>query len=280
MTAVGYQAGYNNTDNGGVTTFVGYQAGKANTSGYGVAIGGNSATGTTTGNSYVAVGNNALRNNTTGSNNVAIGEASNNANTTASSNTAVGYQSMYTTTTGGTNTALGYQAGYSISTGTNNVCIGRADVSVGSNTHELHIATNGGGGKGSSTGYINPNGGGVYQGNNGATWSVTSDQRLKKNIVDNNIGLEKITAIQVRNFEYRLSEEVTDLPQDQAIKKQGVQLGVIAQELQQILPECVKTESTGVMTVDADNLTWYLVNAVKELSAQVAQLQSQLNQGA
>jgi hypothetical protein len=80
----------------------------------------------------------------------------------------------------------------------------------------------------------------------------------------------------VRNFEYRLPEEITDVPQDQAIQKQGIQLGVIAQELQQILPECVKTESTGVMTVDADNLTWYLINAVKELSAQVAQLQSQL----
>jgi len=47
-----------------------------------------------------------------------------------------------------------------------------------------------------------------------------------------------------------------------------VQLGVIAQELQLVLPECVKTESTGVMSVDADNLTWYMVNAIKELKAE------------
>jgi hypothetical protein len=47
-----------------------------------------------------------------------------------------------------------------------------------------------------------------------------------------------------------------------------VQLGVIAQELQAVLPDCVKTESTGVMSVDADNLTWYLVNAIKELKAE------------
>ena len=131
-------------------------------------------------------------------------------------------------------------------------------------------------GKGSSTGFMNPGSGGMYQYNNSTLWSVTSDQRLKKNIVDNNTGLDIINQIQVRNFEYRLPEEVTDIPQDQAIQKQGIQLGVIAQELQAVLPECVKTESTGVMTVDADNLTWYLVNAVKELSAQVAQLQSQL----
>jgi hypothetical protein len=128
-------------------------------------------------------------------------------------------------------------------------------------------------GKGSSTGFININGGGVYQGNNSAAWSITSDNRLKKNIVDNNNGLDVINQIQVRNFEYRLPEEITEVPQEQAIKKQGVQLGVIAQELKEILPECVKTESTGVMTVNADNLTWYLINAVKELTARVKQLE-------
>jgi hypothetical protein len=80
----------------------------------------------------------------------------------------------------------------------------------------------------------------------------------------------------VRNFEYRVEEEITDLPQNQAIKKEGIQLGVIAQELQQVLPECVKTESTGVMSVDSDNLTWYMINAIKELKAEVDSLKQQL----
>jgi hypothetical protein len=124
-------------------------------------------------------------------------------------------------------------------------------------------------GKGSTTGFINPNGGGVFQGNNSATWSVTSDRRLKKNIVDNNTGLDIINQIQVRNFEHRLPEEITELPQNQAIQKEGLHLGVIAQELHQVAPDCVKTESTGVMTVNTDNLTWYLVNAIKELKAEI-----------
>jgi hypothetical protein len=81
--------------------------------------------------------------------------------------------------------------------------------------------------------------------------------------------LDIINQIQVRNFEYRLPEEVTDVPQDQAIAKTGIQLGVIAQELQQILPDCVHTESTGVMSVDTDNLIWYLVNSIKELKAEI-----------
>ena len=43
--------------------------------------------------------------------------------------------------------------------------------------------------------------------------------------------------------------------------------GVIAQELQEVLPNCVKTESTGVMSVDSSNLTWHMINAIKDLKA-------------
>jgi len=131
-------------------------------------------------------------------------------------------------------------------------------------------------GKGTNTGYINMNGGGTYQGNNSAAWSITSDQRLKKNIVDNTIGLSAINAIQVRNFEYRTADEIIDLPKESAIDIKGVQLGAIAQELALVLPDCVKTESTGVMSVDTTNLTWHLINAVKELSAEVTALKAKL----
>jgi len=59
---------------------------------------------------------------------------------------------------------------------------------------------------------------------------------------------------------------------------------VIAQEIAEVLPDVVETSSTGVKTVNSDNLTWYLVNAVKELStkndelaAEIASLKSQIN---
>jgi len=127
-------------------------------------------------------------------------------------------------------------------------------------------------GKGGSTGFINPNGGGVYQGNNSSSWSTTSDRRIKKNITDNTIGLDKINQIQVRNFEYRTPEEITELPKHSAIDKQGVQVGVIAQEIEEILPDVVKEETTGVKRVDPDNITWYLVNAIKELKKEIDEL--------
>jgi hypothetical protein len=250
------------------------------------------------------VGVSVIYTNTTGSNNTGIGYQALNQNTTASDNTAVGYQALYSNTTGVGLTAVGYQALYACSTSNPNTAVGyQAGNAVTGNDNTLlgyrcggyntplttgaaciylgaYINASSGGvtneitvgyattGKGASTAFINANSGGTYNGANSTLWSVTSDQRLKKNIVDNTDGLSKITQIRVRNFEYRLPEEITELEAHCAIKKEGVQLGVIAQELQAVLPQCVKQESTGVLSVDADNLTWYLVNAIKELKAE------------
>jgi hypothetical protein len=121
---------------------------------------------------------------------------------------------------------------------------------------------------------------GVYQGNNSASWSTTSDERIKKNIEDNNTGLNAIKDIRVRNFEYRTEDEIVDFenPASAVVHKKGVQLGVIAQEIETILPDVVREESTGVKTVNPDNLTWYLVNAVKELSKQVDELKAEIQE--
>ena len=301
-TAVGYQAGYSNTT--GIINAFGASALYSNTTGvrnaafgaftlfanttgsYNSAFGGYDAAFippmyyNTTGSYNTAMGNGALAFNTTAYNNTAVGYqalyAANRTSDVNGNNTAIGYQAMYTTTTGATNTTIGYQAGYSIGTGSNNVYVGRADASVQNVTHEIAIGTAGIAGKGANTGFISPNGGGVYQGNNSAAWSITSDQRLKKNIVDNTDGLTAINGIKVRNFEYRLPDEITDLDKSNAVAITGVQLGPIAQELQQVLPDCVKTESTGVMSVDSNDVLWHLVTAVQQLSAQVTALQAKV----
>ena len=83
--------------------------------------------------------------------------------------------------------------------------------------------------------------------------------------------------MRVRNFKYRTEEEIEGLPSNQVIKKEGLQLGVIAQEIQKVLPDCVEELSTGVLQVNPDNITWYLVNAVKELSAKCDSLQNEIN---
>jgi len=233
--------------------------------------------------------------NTTGSQNTFIGKDAGAQTTIGSANTAVGFQALgssnRTSDDNDANTAVGYQAGTSKTTGNNNVFIGKSSgTSFTSGSSSIYIgqgtgASSGGvsneivvgtqiQGKGSDTGYGK---GTWYQGNNSSSWSTVSDRRLKKNIVDNTEGLEKINALQVKNFEYRLSEEVTELDQSNAINKAGVQLGVIAQELQEVCPDCVKEESTGVLSVNTDNLTWHMINAIKQLSAKCDSLQAEID---
>jgi hypothetical protein len=287
-TAIGYQAG-NAQSTGGASTFVGYRAGYTGVDLDNVTAVGREALYLTTGDYNTALGAQALYSNTTASNCVAVGYQALYSKTGGSTdgNVSVGYQAGYSSTSSTTNVFIGVQAGYYNTTGNSNVMIGSnaGALSVNATTGDANIYIGGGvrgsaagnaneivigyltTGKGSNTGFINPVGGGVYQGNNSGSWSTTSDQRLKKNIVDNTDGLDKITAVRVRNFEYRLPEEVTELDEHCAVPNTGVQLGVIAQELQAVLPDCVKTESTGVLSVDPDNLTWYMVNAIKELKA-------------
>jgi hypothetical protein len=300
-SAFGNNALESNTT-GANNTAVGYAALDANTTGiHNIAVGINALGANTTGIYNVSIGSNNLLNNTTGSQNIALGGSALGGNTTASNNTAVGYEALVNNTTGASNTAVGYKAGEDITTGIENICVGvnsgawTSGVTTGSNnvhigsytnpsagnvSSELVISAsnNGATGKGANTGFINAQGGGNYAGNNSASWSTTSDRRLKKNIVDNNQGLEIINQIKVRNFEYRLPEEITELDPKYAINIPGVQLGPIAQELQEVCADCVTVESTGVLGVDSDDVFWHLVNAVKQLSSQVTALQTEVNQ--
>jgi len=283
-TGLGSQALYTNTS-GSSNTGVGQAALYGNNGSANTAIGYQSLVSNTSASNNTAVGYQALYSNTTSANSTAVGYQALYSNTTSANSTVVGYQAGYSIQTTNYIDALGYQAGYSV-TGRNNICIGTlSGASLSSGIQNIFFgqaSTASSGGvnnviaigygitdKGTATGFISPGGGGVYQGNNSASWSTTSDQRLKKNIVDNTVGLTAINQIQVRNFEYRLPEEVTELEQHCAVNITGVQLGVIAQELQAVLPDCVKEESTGVLSVDTSNITWHLINAVKELSAQV-----------
>ena len=194
----------------------------------------------------------------------------------AGGNTAIGYQALYAmtgdnycvavgqnslvNTTGGYNIGIGYNCSTANAADTSNIIIGHANAV----------------GKGSSTGYINPGGGGVYQGNNSTAWSSTSDERLKKNIVDNNVGLDVINSVKVRNFEYRTAEEITELADTDVIDIQGVQLGAIAQELETVCPAAVVTETTGVKTIVTDDLIWHMINSIKELSSKNDALEARL----
>jgi hypothetical protein len=286
-TFIGYQAGYSNVANN--NTAVGFETFKGGTLSQNVAVG-CQALSTGGNNDNVAIGFQALytEGNTGNGQNVAIGSGASKVSlSSAYNNVCIGYRAAYAQTSGSGNTIIGTSAATNLTTATSVTIVGTSagsGITTGSGGTYIGASTaassssaaneivlgpgNGPTGKGSNTAFITANGGSTYNGANTTTWATISDRRLKKNIVDNNVGLEKINAIRVRNFEYRNLAEVTELPAHTVIDKQGVQLGVIAQELQAVLPDCVKEESTGVLRVDADNLTWYMINAIKELKAE------------
>ena len=269
------------------------------------AIGSNALLLNTTGHSNVAMGHDAAEGHTTGEHNTIIGfEASKTANT-GNNNTSVGTAAGYSNSAGDNNTNYGRASGYQISTGNENVCIGRhAGFDVTSGDQNVCIGPQAGRGQvtttdgdlyiarsntaaGNSNTWIAGNSSGTcYQGDNTTSWSTVSDRRLKKNITDNTKGLAEIDQLRVANFEYRTREEIdmSEFPlandPGQVVLgegNEGVHIGVIAQEIEAVLPECIITSSKGAKTVDTDPITWAMVNAIKELSAEVTALKAQIN---
>jgi Chaperone of endosialidase len=95
---------------------------------------------------------------------------------------------------------------------------------------------------------------------------VTSDKRVKENITDFEKGLDEIEKINIVEYN-TIGDDVTNR-----------KVGVIAQDLENILPEAVKTQDRGEIkdfkVVDYNVIFSTLVNAVKELSARVKELES------
>ena len=55
-----------------------------------------------------------------------------------------------------------------------------------------------------------------------------------------------------------------------------VYAGVIAQEVEAVLPECIKVSAEGAKTVSTDPILWSMLNAIKELSAKNEALEARL----
>jgi hypothetical protein len=89
-----------------------------------------------------------------------------------------------------------------------------------------------------------------------------SDERLKSNITTIPDALSKVT--EMRGVHYVRNETGKDSS------------GVIAQELQKIAPELVLTaeDEMGTLSVNYGNITGYLIEAIKELKAEIEELKA------
>jgi hypothetical protein len=97
---------------------------------------------------------------------------------------------------------------------------------------------------------------------------ASSDRRLKDEIVPIPFALDKINQIGGYSFVWNT--------QKQDIYK-GKDYGVIAQEIEEILPELVDTRENGYKAVKYDRLVSLLIEGIKELSEEVKELKEKIN---
>ena len=99
-----------------------------------------------------------------------------------------------------------------------------------------------------------------------------SDIRKKENIITINDGLSIVEQLRGVRFDWKegfQSETATD--------KGKRQIGLIAQELEEILPELVSTDAHGFKSISYPNISAVLVEAIKDLKGIVDKQQEEIN---
>jgi len=95
--------------------------------------------------------------------------------------------------------------------------------------------------------------------------SETSDKRLKDNIKPIQNAAEKINKIGGYEFDWNDKQELYE----------GHDVGVIAQEIEEVLPEVVETREDGYKAVDYKKIVPLLIEGIKDLQKQIDELKKQ-----
>ena len=102
----------------------------------------------------------------------------------------------------------------------------------------------------------------------------TSDERLKENIKPLDSALDKVLKISGVEFDWK---ELTEEEKKTIHGNKGHDIGVIAQEIEEVLPEVVTTRDTGYKAVKYEKIVPLLIEAIKEQQQQINQLEEKLN---
>lgn len=302
----GANAGLKNTT-GSDNAFFGSEAGETNTTGSSNAFfGGTAGLLNTTGFSNAFFGFAAGRSNTTGDSNTFFGFNTGYGNTTASGNSYFGTGAGNNTSTGNNNTFIGYNAGNTNTTGVNNTALGfftnfgqanlanatavgyRAQVNCSncvvlggvSGVNGATTAVSVGIGTASPQEALHVRGGdirvgvgntGCLKNDNGVQiiGACSSDIRFKRDITPFANILPKLAQLQPVHFYWRAAEfPDKHFGDDQAY-------GLIAQEVEQVLPELVLQDAHGYRLVNYGKLPLLTLQAIKELKAENDTLKTQ-----
>tara|TARA_R110001632_G_scaffold37401_1_gene94518 strand:+ start:534 stop:1592 length:1059 start_codon:yes stop_codon:yes gene_type:complete len=101
----------------------------------------------------------------------------------------------------------------------------------------------------------------------------TSDKRLKENILPIKDALCKVIGVSGNTFNWK---ELTKEDTKTIHGNTGKDVGVIAQEIEAILPEAVTTRDSGYKAVNYEKLVPLLIEAVKDLTLKVEKLEAKI----
>jgi hypothetical protein len=97
----------------------------------------------------------------------------------------------------------------------------------------------------------------------------TSDKRLKENIKPLDSALDKVLQINGVSFDWK---ELTEEEKKTIHGNEGHDVGVIAQEVEKVLPEVVTTRDSGYKAVKYEKLVPLLIESIKELKKEIEEL--------
>jgi len=92
-----------------------------------------------------------------------------------------------------------------------------------------------------------------------------SDVRLKENIKPIESALDKVIKLQGVTFDWKKSDSILDIKED---------IGFIAQDVQKVIPELVKENKDGMLSMRHQGIAPILLEAIKELKAEIDLLKS------
>jgi hypothetical protein len=103
----------------------------------------------------------------------------------------------------------------------------------------------------------------------GGSWGVFSDRRLKNLNGDYTSGLEQVLKIRPVRYRYKNDNAL-------GIKDRDEHVGLVAQEVQQVIPEAVTENSRGYLVVNNDPILWAMLNAIKQQQSLIGKQQEQI----
>ncbi len=136
---------------------------------------------------------------------------------------------------------------------------------------ELDSSGNVGIGTGSPDALLSVNGSADKPG--GGSWGTFSDRRLKTLDGNFNSGLSQI--LKINPVRYRYKEENA-----MGIHDPEQHVGLVAQDVQKVIPEAVTENTKGYLLVNNDPIIWAMLNAIKEQQREIATLRTQLRRRA